>query len=94
MGKTIAEYSADPSNPWHAWCVDHLTAAEHSFVRLAVKLNRLIPEHRMSLALMEGYLDAERAKTGLDRDAAYDAWTAYELFKADLTDYRLSKLAA
>jgi hypothetical protein len=92
--KSIAEYSADPSNPWAAWCLDNLSVGQHRFVQKYVYLTRLYMENRMTLALMEDRLNLIIVEFDLDRDAAYDAVESYENFRADLNAYRSAKVGA
>lgn len=88
--KTIAQYSADPSNPWHAWVMDN--APEYrSFILLTQKLQRLAAESRGPgvIAGVEKFIN----ENNLNRAQAIDAWIAYEDFKCKLTEYREAKAA-
>jgi len=88
--KTIAEYSADPSNPLHAWIVDNAPEFRE-FILLTQKLQRLQADNRGPgvFAGVEAYF----AETGVDRNAACDAWVAYEDFKGKLIEYREQEYA-
>jgi hypothetical protein len=87
--KTIAEYSADPSNPWHAWIVDN--AQEYrAFILLAQKLVRLQLDNR-GPGVFNGVEQYFAENPQVNRDEAIDAWVAYEEFKSELIEYRDAK---
>ena len=91
---TIAQYSADPHNPWHLWMTENCSYGQHMFILKAVKLSRLRDEGRASLAMMHDNLEMMVRHHDLDRDAAYDKWSEYETFKVRLTEYREAVLRA
>lgn len=92
--KTIAEYSADPVNPWAAWLQDNLAGDYRAFASYASELQRLVLARRMMTEQFAQRANDFIAEHDLDKTAAFDAWVAYEVFKADLIDYRLAKVPA
>ena len=88
MTKTIAEYSANKSNPWHAWVMDN-HAQYYSFINYASAVMELNAERRG--IPFDKAIPIYIKENGLDFDNALDAFIAYEGFRRDLTGYRLVK---
>ena len=88
MTKTIAEYSANKSNPWHAWIMDNY-AQHYSFINYASAVTALNAESR-GIPFAEA-IPIYIKENGLDFDNALDSFIAYEVFRRELTEYRLAK---
>lgn len=92
--KTIAEYSADPSNPWNTWLVDN-TRQEHRATHLKVQnLQSTAETNRWTGGFLLARINESIIEAGIDRDAFCDEWLAYEEFKIALANYRLKEVAA
>jgi len=88
MTKTIAEYSANKSNPWHAWIQDNYPQYS-DFIKFAGNIVRLNAESRGTLFAVA--IPSFIEQNNLDYDNALDAFIAYEVFKRELDKERAWK---
>jgi hypothetical protein len=90
--RSISDYS-NTTNPWHNWIQDNAPEFR-DFISKTQQLHRLVANGQWDNLAMAKRLEQYIVDNGLDRNAALDAWIAYEVFKADLSSYRLAKAGA
>ena len=88
MTNTIAEYSANTSNPWHAWIQENCPEFSE-FILYATAVLRLNAESR-GIPFGQA-IPIYIKENGLDFDSALDSFIAYEGFNRELTEYRSAK---
>jgi hypothetical protein len=92
MNDIIAYYDKQ-NNPWHEWIMDSVAEELHEWIRKTQSTNRLVEKGQWDTYYQYLTLEEFITDNGLDREAAYEAWIAYENFKADLTEYRMARYA-
>ena len=83
----IAGYS-NKNNPWHEWIMDNCPQYSN-FIKFAGNIVRLNAESR-GIPFAQAIPIYIKEK-GLDFDNALDSFIAYEVFRRELTEYRLAK---